>query len=120
MDRLSQGEMGRRPPLTAKKCPNRLVLVTLPVEPPANEPAAPSPGAPDLETLHERQQALEIALVLLACRDPRLDNLIDILESMRKLAARSNPPRRGQVDAFDGILGTLRTVRDARAHSSHG
>ena len=51
---------------------------------------------------------------------PRLDNLIDILESMRRLAARSNPPRQGQVDAFDGILGTLRTVRDARAPSSHG
>ena len=87
------------------------------------ETIAQDVSVPDqLTALLGRQDVTEMVLTtVIAASHPRLDSLVDLLDSMRRVAAEANPPRREVVEAYDSYLSTLRMVQVARrkAQDSH-
>ena len=73
-------------------------------------------SVPDqLVALVGRQDVTEMVLTMvLVASHPRLDSVVDVLGSMRRVAAEADPPRREVVEAYDSYLATLRMVQDAR------
>lgn len=87
------------------------------------EAIAQGVSVPDqLAALVGRQDVTEMVLTIaIVASHPRLDSLVDAVDSMRKVAAEADPPRREVVEAYDSYLSTLRMVQDARrkAQDSH-
>ena len=81
-----------------------------------------SASVPDqLAVLRGRQEATEAVFTMIVASHPALDSLVDVLASIRKVAAEADPPRREVVEAYDSYLSTLRMVQNARrqAQDSH-
>lgn len=78
-------------------------------------------GPDQLAVLRGRQEATEAVFTMLVASHPALDSLVDILASIRKVAAEATPPRREIVEAYDSYLSTLRMLQNARrqAQDSH-
>lgn len=71
-----------------------------------------------MDELFSRQDATEMVLSLvIMTAHPRLDELVDALSSMRKVAAESDTPRPRLVEAYDSYLTTLKMVREARRNA---
>lgn len=87
----------------------------------ATPPVQTDPSAPvDLDTLHERQQALELIITLLVAQGPRIDNTIDVLERLRDWTNARTPPRKVQADVIDGIVRMVRGVKAEQGTRTHG
>ncbi len=86
------------------------------------EAIAQGASVPDqLAALLGRQDAAETVLMVIAASHPKLDSLVNLLASIRKVAAEADPSGREVVKAYDSYLSTLRMMQDARrrAQDSH-